>query len=190
MAVGTGYTITNQWTNADGLTVAYSSQGWPTNIVRPTPEEATKFAVLDVDLTKLATGQTSYPRDLSGDQVTDGFSEEDFYFPVGSSVLRVIAVATTAAAGGTSITLGTYQKDGTIVSATSLITATEGVLANMSTKGARIYGAGAYLTTTAGTVGPGSSSGVNEYVALTATGTFTAGKLRIFIEYLDGSVEV
>jgi len=190
MATGTGYPVTNQWTNADGLNVSFYKEGWPLEAVRATPEEATKFAIMDIDLTKIAAGLTSYPRDLTNAGTTTGFSDEDFYFPVGSSILRVVAVTKVPLAGGTSFTLGTYKQDGTIVSANSLITATEGVTANFSAVGARVYGAGAYTAATAGTAGPGSTSGVNEYVALTTTGTFTAGTLRVFIEYLNGITEV
>ena len=185
MATGTGITsIKNEYVNADGLVVRWTPKAWPSNVVRPTPEEATKYAILELDLKVVGNTLTGYPVDSNNDGTTDSFSEADFCFPAGSSVLRVIGVVTEASAGGTSFVVGTYKKDGTIISANSLITATEATQGNTDTVGKRIYGAGALLATTAGTAGVGTN---DAYVALFCTGTFTAGKLRVFIEYLDGA---
>lgn len=189
MATGTGVTsVKNQWTNADGLTVNFTPQGWSSRVggePRVTSEEAIRYAVFNVDLTKIGNGLTGYPDDLNNDGTTDGFDDGKFSLPPGSSVVRVTWVTTEAAVGGTSWVLGTYLQDGTIVSANNLMTATEAVTANAASVGARIFGAGAYVSATAGTAGTGT---VPEYIAAKVTGTFTAGKGRVVIEYIPSTV--
>lgn len=175
------------WQNADGLTVKfpdyYKDAGNFVNRARATRRAGlVKEVVFDYDLTKLADATTSYTSDLNNDGTADGFNTGDIYLPAYSSVLRVTLLVTEAAAGGTSITLGTYGLTGTAVSATSLITATEGAKANIDTKGARVYGAGALVSTSAETASVGAA---DAYIGLTVSGTFTAGKGRIVIEYID-----
>lgn len=177
------------WQNPDGLTVKfgdyYKNPSNFTNVPRAYAGTGRmiKSIVIDYDLAQLsASGGVSYTRDLNNDGVVDGFDLGDTYLPANSSVLRVTVIATEAAAGGTSITLGTYGLTGTAISANSLVTATEGVLANLNAVGKRTYGAGALVAATAGTAGVGTS---DAYVALAASGTFTAGKGRILIEYID-----
>lgn len=175
------------WQNADGLTVKfpdyYKDAGNFTNRRRTTRRSGSiKEIVFDYDLAKLADGTTTYTSDLNNDGIADGFNTGDIYLPAYSSVLRAILLVTEAAAGGTSITLGTYGLTGTAVSATSIITATEGAKANIDTKGARVYGAGALVSTSAETASVGAS---DAYIGLTVSGTFTAGKGKIVIEYID-----
>lgn len=173
--------------NADGLEVKLASYYTdPSNFVnRPRAVNTyglIKQIVFDYDLTKIADGATTYTSDLNNDGTRDGFNTGDIYLPANSSVLRVTLVAKTAAAGGTSITLGTYGLTGSAISATSLITATEGVKANLDTVGARVYGAGALVAATAETAGVGTA---DAYIAMAAAGTFTGGTGRILIEYID-----
>lgn len=180
------------WTNADGLQVEFGSY-WtdPKNFVNRARAVDTsgyvKQIVIDYDLTRIANGETFYPADLNNDGTRDGFSDKDVRLPANASVLRVTQVAKTAAAGGTSWTLGTYQKNGTAISANSLITATEGVTANQNAVGKRLYGNGALVASTAGTAGVGSVPG---FLALTVTGTFTAGTGFIIIEYVEPVADV
>ena len=176
------------WQNADGLSVKfpnyYSDHKNFVNRLRGIGETlgAVKQAVFEYDLSKIAAGGTTWTRDLNNDGTNDGFDTGDFYLPAYSSILRVTLLVTTAAAGGTSITLGTYGLTGTAISATSLITATEGVLANLDTVGARVYGAGALVSNAVETASVGSA---DAFVAMAAAGTFTAGKGKIYIDYID-----
>ena len=173
------------WTNADGLQVKFANY-WndKTNFVnRPRAIEMdgmVKQLVIDYDLVVPAGVQ--YTADLNNDGTADGFDLMDTYLPAYASVLRTVVYVTEAAAGGTSISLGTFQKNGTAISATSLITATEGVLANLDTVGARTYGTGALNASAVETASVGAN---DAYVGLTVTGTFTAGKGKIIIEYID-----
>lgn len=176
------------WQNPDGLMVKFPSYyKTPANFVNkpralPSKGGLVKEIVIDYDLTKLGADGVSYTTDLNNDGVVDGFNTGDCYLPANASVLRVTLVAGVAAAGGTSITLGTFGLTGTAIDADGLITATEGVVANMNTVGGRTYGAGAYVAATADTPGVGTA---DAYIALTAAGTFTAGTGRILIEYID-----
>jgi hypothetical protein len=176
------------WTNPDGLKVPfgdyYKNPSNFVNVPRALKRNGLlKEIVVDYDLAQLsASGGTSYTTDLTNDGVVDGFTTGDTALPANSSVLRVTLVVSEAAAGGTAITMGTYALTGAAIAATGLITATEGVLANLNAVGKRTFGAGALTASTAGTAGVGAA---DAFIAMAATGTFTAGKGRIVIEYID-----
>lgn len=174
------------WQNADGLQVKFGNYYRdPANFTNRSRSISTlgnyKEIELDFDLSKLATTVTSFHADLNNDGTLDGWSDEDPYIPANSAIVAVRMIFTTAAAGGTSWTVGTYQQVGTTISANSLLTATEGVTAN-GVLGGRINGAGALTTATAAGVGT-----KNAYVGLTPSGTFTAGAGKIIVTYLEGA---
>ncbi len=176
------------WTNADGLQVEFANY-WtdPANFVNR-PRAVNKLGLvkeieLDIDLTRMTAGTVSYTADLNNDGTPDGFSDHDCAIPANASILDAIFVSTQTAVGGTSLAVGTFKKDGTAVSANSIMTATEGVTANF-TLGKRVYGAGALVAATAGTAGVGAN---NVYVGLTTVGTFTAGKGVLVIRYIEGA---
>lgn len=176
--------MAKSWTNADGLQVKFPNY-WNdkknfTNRPRAVETDGNiKELVFDYDLS-LAPAGVQYTADLNNDGTADGFDLMDTYLPAYSSVLRVTLLVTEAAAGGTSVALGTFLQNGTAISANSLITATEGVLANLDTKGARVYGAGALVSASVETASVGAN---DAFIGLTTVGTFTAGKGRIIIEY-------
>lgn len=180
------------WTNADGLVVR-QPQDFAKNL---NGENRTTYLVtygainqleIDVNLAKIAGGTVNFTSDLNNDNTLDGFNSGDVYIPAGASVVRVTWVTTEGAVGGTSFTVGTYLENGTAIGATSLLTATEGVLANVNAVGKRVYGAGSLVAATAGTAGVGTA---DAYVGIGTTGTFTAGKGRLIIEYIDGIADV
>lgn len=173
------------WQNADGLYVKYGNdfRVKEANRSRGVVTDGTiKEMVMDFDLSRIASGTVSYPRDLNNDGTNDGFHLGDPHLPANASVIRATIVMTEAAAGGTSITVGTYGLDGTAQTATGLVTATEGVLANLNAVGKRTYGAGAFCAATAGTAGVGAA---DAFIGIAATGTFTAGKGRLIVEFID-----
>lgn len=175
------------WTNPDGLQVKLANYyNDPYNSANQARAISTmgsaKELVIDVDLTQIATGTTSFTTDLNNDGTRDGFSDGDPRLPAYSSVLDVRYLATVAATGGTSFTVGTYRLTGTTISATSLLTATEGVIANHDTIGKRTYGAGALVSTAAGTVSVGAN---DAYIGITTSGTYTAGKGKLIVRYID-----
>lgn len=176
-----------QWTNADGLTVKNPNYFKnPYNAVNR-PDILKTFGgikqlEIDIDLSKIASGATGYTTDIDNDGTLDGFNLGDVYLPAYSSVLRVTMVTQVAAAGGTSFTIGTYGLNGSAISANSLVTATEAVTANFNAIGKRVYGNGALVAATAGTASVGAA---DAFIGLAVTGTFTAGKIRAIIEYID-----
>jgi hypothetical protein len=178
-----------KWQNADGLQVPfanyYKDAGNFVNRGRAVVTAgAIRQCVVDVDLSRLPAG-VSYTADLNNDGTNDGFSTGDFYFPAQSSILRAFIVMTEAAAGGTSMAVGIHALTGAAIDADGIMTATEGVTANLAL-GDRVYGAGAYVAATAGTDSIGAADG---YLSITTVGTFTAGKGKLVIEYLDPTVD-
>lgn len=184
--------MTKPWQNADGLQVPFGGY-WsdPTNFVNKAravnKRGSRKEIVVDIDLTRIPTGTTSFSADLNNDGTADGFHDGDIRLPANASVTSAVLIMRTAAAGGTSFTVGTYKKDGTAIGATSLVTATEGVLANVNAIGKRVFGAGSLVASTAGTGGVGTA---NAYVGVSTTGTFTAGTGVLVIEYIDPNAEI
>lgn len=174
------------WQNADGLQVKFPNYyGDPNNFVNRPRAVSTlgniKELEVEFDLTLIPTGTTNFHADLNNDGTLDGWSDEDAFIPANSAIVAVHMVFTAAAAGGTSWTVGTYQQNGTTVSANSLLTATEGVTAN-GVLGGKVNGAGALTTATAAGVGT-----KNAYVGITTSGTFTAGKGKLVIRYIEGA---
>lgn len=175
---------TGTWVNADGLVVKFGGfyRNPPENFARALTEEGFETYEFTYDLSKVASGATTFTTDRNNDGTLDGFSRGDVPIPANSMITRVLLVPTEAAAGGTSIILGLYQEDGTAIDDSGLITATEGVLANLDAVGSGIQGQGALALPSSGVfTGTGS---VDAYVALKATGTFTAGKGKVIIEFL------
>lgn len=181
-----------KWNNADGLGVKFgnyvSDQRNYVNKFRQVDTDGpVKIAIMDVDLTRVPAGGVYYPADLNNDGTNDGFTEGDFNFAPHTSILRVTYLTRVAAAGGTSITVGTYAKTGAAQTATGLVTATEGVLANLDTVGARVYGAGAFVAVAVETPGVGATAA---FPSIAATGTFTAGQGLLIVEYATPFADV
>jgi len=174
------------WTNADGLQVRFGSD-WSSNGLRRnrpgtlSTMGAEKQIEVDVVFKTLASGVTGYSADLNNDGTNDGFYNGDVKIPANSKITAVQYVAGETAVGGTAFTVGLYQLNGTAINATGLITATEGVVANM-TVGKIITGAGTLASTTSGSTSVGAT---DAYIGITPTGTFTAGRGRLIIRYID-----
>lgn len=172
--------------NADGLVIKYHGQyelGNTPNVNRLRGVETDGFIkqlVMDIDLELVGASTTYFPFDLTNDGTRDGFSMEEPFIPAGAAIVRVLGVCTEVASDGTDFTVGTYTETGTAIDADGLVSATEGVIANLGTVGEIIIGNGALVGDTSGTVGITA----NSWVAVTTNGTFTAGKVRLVIEYI------
>lgn len=176
-----------QWYNADGLQVRFGQYfANPANKVnRPLGLNTlgrTRQVEVYFDLTQIPTGTVSYTTDTNNDGTLDAFNEGDLAIPANASITKAVIVMSAGATGGTSIVVGTYTQNGTAVSANSVVTATEGAIANIATTGYRIYGAGALVSTSAGTAGVGTD---DVYIGIKTSGTFTAGTGTLVIEYID-----
>lgn len=96
------------------------------------------------------------------------------YLPKGAKVLSAQLIIITPWVGGTSLSAGTYNVDtGAAVSATGLITATEGAVANLV--------ANKFITGAGALVGADGLA-ANYLVKVNAAGTFTAGEATLRIE--------
>lgn len=187
MAKGTGNTVSGNWYNADGLPVYfpqhYADAGQRVN----KPAQVTSYGVVrqivvPFDLSKMAAATTSYTVDANNDGVLDQFSEHDPHIPANATVLSTRVFITTTATGGTSITVGAYKLDGTIVSANGFVTATEGAVANL-VQGQGIVGAGTLCNASSAVIP--TVAATNTFVGIVTAGTFTAGKGFVVVDYVD-----
>jgi hypothetical protein len=179
--------MSDTWINAEGIRVSfgsrYSDDAHYLNRLRALNSMGPlKYLEMDVDLAKVAAGATGYPEDLDNDGTADGFTDHDAYIPAQAQITRCMFISTEAAADGTSVNIGTYQKDGTVIDADGLFAA---LLTAEAGLGEISYGDGADVEAS-GIGVTRASSNLDAYVAIENTGTFTAGKGRLIIEYLDG----
>ena len=184
------------YTNADGLVEKfpnyYKDPEYKINRPRAVVTNgAIKQIVIDVDLTKIANTAVTYTSDLNNDGTLDGFNDGDCYLPANSNILRAFYYVTEAAAGGTSIAIGTFGKTGTAIDADFFLNTTDGAKAKLDTLGACITARGVGLVDLAidgdGAVTTVEKAGVgtaDAYIAITGAGTWTAGKGIFVIEYI------
>ena len=174
------------WKNSDGLVVKFHGQYDITNppfvnrLRSVNNEGPTKWAVMDFDLETVGASTTWFPFDLTNDGTADGFSDEENYLPAGCTILRAFVKTTEIAAGGTSFAIGRYSISGSTLDDDGIVTDTEGVIASMDHVGDIIIANGVDVGDTSG----GSGPAVDSYLAVKTTGTFTAGKGTLYIEYV------
>jgi len=103
--------------------------------------------------------------------------------PRGSFIVAARIEAVTAFAGGTSYDIGLVQADdgSTAIDADGLFAAAALLLATINTSGKWLLGAGAL-------VGAVSSTTKAGLIKVTATGTFTAGRAKLYVTYIPSSV--
>jgi len=156
------------WTNEDGLQVHFGEQG--------TARVGTDMAVRSRMVADLRWDDLpDFKADLDNDGTNDGYSGEDASIPAGSYIVDAYIVVETAFAGGTSINVGFYQEDGTVIDA-------DGVDAAVTTAA---LGANKAVACDGALVGGTATVGANDaYLRVVPTGTFTAGKAKLFIEYI------
>jgi hypothetical protein len=174
------------WTNADGLQVRFASD-WASASLRKNRAGthnsfgAIKEIEMDFDLRYIDDGTVSFSADLDNDGTMDGFYAGDVRIPAHATIHEAFIVVGEAAAGGTSIAVGLFQEDGTAIDADGLITDLDAPVANMAL-GDKVIGTGAFTSATAGTNGIGANDG---FIGITATGTFTAGRGKLVIRYVN-----
>jgi len=163
------------WYNADGLNIEYGR----TNTRKANrPQSVKSFGSeqeiqVHFDLAELAAG-TAFPVDRDNDGTNDGFHTGSVSIPDQAIIeSAVIYMTDTAAAGGTSVSAGTFQENGSAIDADGLVTAANGATANLSAN-AKVAGSGADVAT---------SVTEKAYPAITVAGTFTAGVGVLEIKY-------
>lgn len=170
------------WQNADGLQVRFG--GFHADPAERSNKAASvvnagarKEIVVDFDLTLLGADGVSFTSDLNNDGTKNGFNSGDTFIPAGASVESCKVIMNTAAAGGTSLAVGTHELDGTAIAPYGLVTPSNGATANL-TVGTIVTGSGA-------DIGEHVHATKDGYVSLTVAGTFTAGTGRVVITYID-----
>lgn len=101
----------------------------------------------------------------------------ELVIPPNAKILFARFEVLTGFVGGTSYTVGTSKSvDGTVINATGLFTAANLPVASIATRGNFVIGSGAQV---------GATVGVDAAeLVVVATGTFTAGKARITVQYM------
>lgn len=153
------------WTNPDGLEVRFGNdQGdRATKAGVTTGAGKRRELVLLVDLKKLSIGGRTYSADLNNDGTLDGFNSANTPLPAGAKILGFNEIVLEAPATTTgTYSVGTYLENGTADNV-------------------------AGIRTTAGAAGAqvGTTLSAARFVAVEVlTAVFTAGKLKIVIEYM------
>lgn len=147
------------WINKDGISVGFG------------PRDTRNIEAGSIEV----KGQVrQLEQDIYWNVANTGASARKAVIPAGAIIKSATLITNEAFAGGTSLSVGTIKADGTGAAATALVTATEGAIANL-TAGNVVAGAGAL-------VGKATANPVQ--VTYTLTGTFSAGKATLLIEYI------
>lgn len=152
---------TNTWTNADGLVVGFGRAN------TRNPEAGvieTKGNLRQVEL------EVYYDMDSAAANVKSAV------IPAGAVITSATISVSEAFVGGTSVDVGTIGTDGTAADADAIDT----VLTANLTKGAVVEADGA-------AVGKMVAADVN--LTFATTGTFTAGRASVFVEYIMPSAK-
>ncbi len=154
------------YTNNDGLEVRFGSdignRGGRAGVT--TGAGKLRELVLEVDLAKLGLNGVGFTSDLNNDGVNEAFNPSNTPLPIGVVIHGVRIVQLVAPAGGTSFVVGTYREDGTVVDDDGIAIAGGGPGAQVGTQVPQATGP--------------------FYVAAKATGTFTAGRVKVVIEFI------
>ena len=149
------------YTNADGLRVLTNGEAGVAAQNGLNAASAKKTMTAVIDLTK------------GNQDLTNG---EDSAIPAGSYITAASMVVTTAAAGGTNVTVGLKTGAGGVIDADG-IDATVLTAALAANKAVACDGA---------LVGGTDTVGANDaYLSITTTGTFSAGVFTLVIEYIE-----
>lgn len=162
------------WTNDDGLQVPFGQD--QARETAKIPGKATtpvvEYLVVEVN----GGDEPDYTADLNNDGTLNGFSDSDVYIPAGSFILRAIWINEVLFAGGTDYDIGLFEQDGTVINVDGieealLVTVIDGTNDTVLLDGAEV---GGILSTT-----------LDSYIKFTPNGTFTAGKAKLVLEYIQ-----
>lgn len=116
--------------------------------------------------------------------------------PAHSLIVDAILLVEEAFVGGTSLEVGTFQAvAGTAVNASGIIPAAVGITANLNAVGKGVYGTGILCLNSLYNTGGAAPTGIilatngtgaiTTVVGVVAVGTYTAGRARLLISYID-----
>lgn len=162
--------------NADGLNQRY---GTPRNTDALPGRQQSYNGMKTIEFDFTFDNYPVVQSDLDGDGNADGFTGNDVYIPAGSFITAGYIMVEDGFAGGTSWNMGLREVDGTSIDVDGLDAA---VAAADLSAGDAVVMDGALV---GGTSTVGSD---NAYVVFTPTGTFTAGKAKVVLQYLTTKV--
>lgn len=157
------------WSNQDGLEVGFGTRD--------------SFNTEDSQvhtLGRVHQAEIQFNADNAGDLAADVVpTQKEFQLPAGSAVQSATLIVDTAFDVTTSITMGTRDAiTGATVDANSLVTATEGVAANLTPDGSVVVGVGVLVG--------GPVTAADYVIELVQTGGDAAvGEMRLLIEYIE-----
>lgn len=152
------------WKNVDGLEVGFGRRDTKN---QEAGSIEVKGQVRQVEL------------EIYSDKSATTASVKNAVIPVGAVIVGATLQVSTAFAGGTSVQVGSISTDGTVIDTDAFITPAAGAVANL-TAGAVLEGAGAAVGTTV-------THPTN--ITYTLTGTFTAGRGTLLVEYIQPSAK-
>ena len=150
------------WNNLDGLKVKFGRERSEGNPKGRNTVQATNHMTVAIDL-------------VDGKHALTDVSEWDAFIPAGAYITKASLVVKEAAVGGTSVTVGLAQPDQTIIDA-------DGIDAGVTTAN---LAANRAVNCDGALVGGVSTIGAERGVVyVTTSGTYTAGKMDLVIEYV------
>lgn len=126
--------------------------------------------IFTVDLVALGANGTGFTTDLNNDGIPDGFADPNLSgsntgLPVGVKIVGANVTNIITPVGGTSYSVGAFKPDGTVVDVIGFLTTAQAAGTLIGTQ----------VTAAQGQL----------YAAAKVTGTYTAGKVKVVIEYLS-----
>jgi hypothetical protein len=148
------------WTNPDGLPVRFGTDQGARGARAGVTTGAGKRRELVLFVTLTGAARTIYTADPGNTGTNTGFSSLDTLLPAGAVIKDQTVEIIETPAGGTNYAVGTYQVNGTVDTA-------------------------AGIRTTAGANGTqvGTQLAAARAVGVVTTGTYTAGKIKVVVEY-------
>lgn len=158
--------MSTTWVNNDGLVIKFG----------PDRHKDRRPGVIN-DNDPIETAEVAFDyENLPSAQASDGGI---FNLPAGSYLVEAYIEVGTAWVGGTSLSVGTEQQDGTDIDIDGIFNTTELATANLT--------AGAVIKAAAGAdIGTVIDASNDAYIAVVAAGTFTAGTAKLIVKYIKG----
>lgn len=165
------------WNNDDGLMIRFGQdQARETQSIPAVsaPYGAFRTMTVDINWDDLPT----FTADLNNDGTNEAFSDDHPYIPAGAFITRAFIVVEEAFASGTDYDIGLYDAAGNALDAVGIDEAI--LLASLA--------ANEVHTCDGANVGGTITEAVDAYIVVAETGSFTAGKGKLVIEYCQVDV--
>lgn len=147
--------------NADGLQIRFGRDQGVRGAKAGVTTSTTKLNELVLEVALAGVARTIYTTDLNNDGTNEGFGGLDAYLPAGCIPISQNVIVLETLAGGTNFAVGTYAAAGTVDDA-------DGIRTTAGADGAQIN----------------TQLAAKKHVGVVTTGTYTAGRVKIIIQYM------